>query len=205
MSISTTAAAETGAAPLDRLAYELLEGLRVPLIREFLDAWPGEPLRRRTPPSQTAPVVRVLAELRAAAPDFSALFIEQLARRATSLSWRRTYRPDEVSERFMQGYAYCELLGLSGAVPSERLACGVLLLASNLIYGSHVHEAEEIYVPLAGESSWQRDAGAWVERAPGEVIHHLSHQPHSMQTHRSGLCALYLWRSADLAQKARLV
>jgi hypothetical protein len=44
----------------------------------------------------------------------------------------------------------------------------------------------------------------WRERPPGIAIHHASDEPHAMRTGQSPLFALYLWRSSNLAQKARL-
>jgi hypothetical protein len=44
----------------------------------------------------------------------------------------------------------------------------------------------------------------WPDRRPGAVIHHASDEPHSMQTAAEPLLAMYIWRSEQLNQKARL-
>jgi hypothetical protein len=37
------------------------------------------------------------------------------------------------------------------------------------------------------------------------VIHHASNEPHAMRTGASAFLGLYLWRSADLRQKAHFI
>ena len=72
------------------------------------------------------------------------------------------------------------------------------------LLSSHRHEAEEIYVPLSGTADWQQGDAVWREYAPGTLVHHLSEEPHAMRTGKEPLLALYLWRSANLSQRARL-
>ncbi len=86
----------------------------------------------------------------------------------------------------------------------ERIACGFLILGPSTHYPRHRHEAEEIYLPLSGTAAWQQGDAGWQDRAPGALIHHASEEPHAMRTRGSPLLALYLWRSDNLAQKARL-
>ncbi len=88
---------------------------------------------------------------------------------------------------------------------SKTLACGFLLLGPRTFYPRHRHEAEEIYLPLSGTAEWQQGDAIWREHPPGTIIHHSSEEPHAMRTHAQPLLALYLWRSANLKQKARLV
>jgi Dimethlysulfonioproprionate lyase len=54
-------------------------------------------------------------------------------------------------------------------------------------------------------ASWQQGEGVWRKRRPGTVIHHASDEPHAMRTGAQPLLALYLWRSANLDQKAHLL
>jgi hypothetical protein len=57
---------------------------------------------------------------------------------------------------------------------------------------------------LSGTAEWQQGDAGWQERTPGTVIHHASEEPHAMRSGAQPLLALYLWRSNDLNQKARL-
>jgi hypothetical protein len=185
-------------------AKELLKGLLAPELAPFLDVWPRASGQRRVEPN-ALPVLRWLPEARETAPAFSYQFVAALVEAAPRLEWRRSYGVAEVGAAFFDNYGWTELMGLEGPTPSEHLACGVLLLGPQLTYPPHWHEAEEIYVPLAGAASWKCGSEAWRERRPGTVIHHARHEPHAMRTGASSLLALYLWRSHDLTQKSRLV
>ncbi len=136
--------------------------------------------------------------------EFAAL-TAALCRAAPSLTWRQTYTIDDLGAEFLRNYAYTEVVGPGAALlASEQLACGFLLLGSGTFYPRHRHEAEEIYIPLSGTAQWQQGDAFWRERRPGTIIHHASEEPHAMRTHERPLLALYLWRSANLNQKARL-
>jgi hypothetical protein len=185
-------------------ARALLAGLGSAELGRFLREWPARTPSRHPAPA-AVPALRWLAELQSDAPAFSAPLVDALASAAASLEWRRSYSPEAVGAVFYDNYGWTELAGNTGPVASDRLACGVLILGPRLTYPSHRHEAEEIYVPLAGAALWQRGAGPWREQSPGAVIRHARHEPHAMQTLQSPLLALYLWRSRDLNQKSRLV
>ncbi len=182
---------------------QLLTGLHAAELTPFLDEWPTVLRQRRVVPS-SVPVLRWLPEIQKSAPEFTAPVVTALVAAAPFLAWRRSYTAAEVGAAFLEHYGWTELVGLTGPVASEHLACGVLVLGADVTYPRHRHEAEEIYVPLAGMARWQGEDGQWIERSPGSVIHHARHEPHAMQTGPSGLLALYLWRSANLAQKSHL-
>ena len=184
--------------------HKLLTGLHAPELTPFLDEWPTVLQRRRIVPA-SVPVLRWLPEIQGATPEFSGSLVAALVAAAPFLAWRRSYTAVEVGAAFFNNYGWTELVGLTGPVASEHLACGMLLLGPRVTYPRHRHEAEEIYVPLAGGPAlWQGEDDHWLERPPGSVIHHARHEPHAMQTGQSPLLALYLWRSANLAQKSQL-
>jgi hypothetical protein len=183
--------------------HTLLAGLDSPHLTAFLDEWPSAGEQRTLVPS-SVPVVRWLTEVRQAAPPFSESLACTLLEGAAQIAWRRSYSPGTVGAEFYENYGWAEFAGLTGPVPSERLACGVLLLGPNVEYPPHRHEAEEIYVPLVGTARWQQGRAPWRDQRPGAVLHHARHEPHAMQTGAEPLLALYLWRSDDLAQSSEL-
>jgi Dimethlysulfonioproprionate lyase len=185
-------------------AKGLLRALLAPELAPFLDEWPASSKQRGVEP-KSLPVLRWLHEVREAAPPFSSQFINAVAEAAPRLEWRRSYSIAEVGAAFLENYGWTELMGREGPTPSEHLACGVLLLGPHVTYPPHWHEAEEIYVPLAGTAFWKCGSKGWRERQPGTVIHHARHESHAMRTGSSALLALYLWRSSNLNQKSRLV
>jgi hypothetical protein len=87
---------------------------------------------------------------------------------------------------------------------SERVACGVLLLGPDTEYPDHSHEAEELYLPLAGHAFWRSGPSDWRLRPPGEWIHHSSWTAHAMRTSQEPLLPAYRWRAGDLTAKSRI-
>ena len=187
----------------------LLGSLRAPALAPFLAEWPlesaGSPNELRPVVPSTLPVLRYLPELKSDAPAFSRDLVNDIGRAAPTMAWRRTYTEADVGAAFLQNYGWSEIVGTSGPLPSERVACGFLVLGPQIHYRRHEHEAEEVYIPLAGTASWQQGDGGWSKYAPGTVIHHDRNEPHAMRTGTRPLLALYLWRSTDLHQKAHFV
>jgi hypothetical protein len=190
------------------LAHRMLTSLEAPALRPFLAAWP---LSGPSPPQPQAqhnadalPVLRWLPRIGADSVSFDSALVRSVCQAAPSLTWRQTYTTDEVEPAFLQNYAWCEILGPEGREIGAKISCGVVVLGPNTLYPLHRHEAEEIYVPLSGTAAWRQGDAVWRQRAPGTLIHHLSEEPHAMRTGQEPLMAMYLWRGADLSQKARL-
>ena len=183
---------------------KLLESLQEPALAPFLADWPSTS-RPRTITASQLPVLRWLPEIARDAAPFGFELVSAMYRAAPSLAWRQTYTAKDLDRAFLDNYGWSEILGGGNcALASERIACGFLILGPSTHYPRHRHEAEEIYLPLSGTAAWQQGDAAWQERTPGTLIHHASEEPHAMRTGSSPLLALYLWRSDNLAQKARL-
>jgi Dimethlysulfonioproprionate lyase len=199
----------SAAASLIAPTHALLASIRSPALAPFLAEWPvsnpGAPSEPRVVVPSTLPVLRWLPELESDAPPFSRDLVTHIARAAPSMAWGRTYKEADVGAAFLQNYGWSEIVGTSGPLPSERVACGFLVLGPDTHYRQHQHEAEEIYVPLSGIAAWQQGDGGWSDYAPGTVIHHARNEPHAMRTGPRPMLGLYLWRSADLRQKAHFV
>jgi hypothetical protein len=183
---------------------KLLESLQEPALAPFLADWPRAS-RQRSITASHLPVLRWLPEIARDAAPFGFDLVAAVYRAAPSLAWRQTYTAKDLDRAFLDNYGWSEILGGgNGALASERIACGFLILGPSTHYPRHRHEAEEIYLPLSGTAAWQQGDAGWQDRAPGALIHHASEEPHAMRTGGSPLLALYLWRSDNLAQKARL-
>jgi hypothetical protein len=128
------------------------------------------------------PVLRWLQQATREAPPFSAALCECLCAAAPGLLWRQTYTVREAEPAFLERYGWCELIGPTGMMLSERLACGLLLLGPETLYPSHRHEAEELYISLSGSADWHQSDRGWVRQPPGAVIHHASFEPHAMRS-----------------------
>jgi Dimethlysulfonioproprionate lyase len=174
-----------------------------PEAEAFLRDWPRE-LIARPVGKRSLPVVAALRGLaRLAAPRTRGL-VEELEALAGELDWRQTYSNADFGERFLENYVFSEWVGQRGAFMSDAIACGVLLLGPDTEYPDHSHEAEELYLPLAGHAFWRSGQSDWRLRPPGEWIHHPSWTTHAMRTLHEPLVAAYVWRAGDLKAKSRI-
>jgi hypothetical protein len=174
-----------------------------PEAHAFLRDWPRE-LIARPVGGRSLPVVAALRGLsRLAAPRTRGL-VEALETLADELDWRQTYSNADFGARFLENYGFSEWIGQRGAFVSDAIACGVLLLGPDTEYPDHSHEAEELYLPLAGHAFWRLAQSDWRLRPPGEWIHHPSWTAHAMRTSQEPLLAAYVWRAGDLTAKSRI-
>ena len=174
-----------------------------PEAQAFRSDWPRELIARPVGARSLPVVARLRGLARLAAPRTRAL-VEALEAAAHDLDWRQTYGKADFGERFLENYGFNEWIGQRGAFISDTLACGVLLLGPQTEYPDHSHEAEELYLPLAGRALWRAAPSGWRLRPPGEWIHHPSWMRHAMQTSDEPLLAAYVWRGGDLQAKSRI-
>jgi hypothetical protein len=187
---------------LARRVRNLLESL--PIAGEFLKGWPDLEASRPTVP-RLLPVVAHLNGLVARSTPALSPLVQALADAADVLEWRQTYAAADFGPAFLERYGWTELIGQRGPIPSTHIACGFLMLGPDTDYPSHAHEAEELYLPLAGAALWMRAAEGFVSRPAGLPIYHPSWMPHAMRTGAEPLLALYVWRAGDLAAKSRIM
>ncbi len=181
---------------------ELLEAAG-PEAHAFIRDWPRE-LIARPVAARSLPVVAALQGLsQFAAPQTRAL-VDGVATLAGTLDWRQTYSSADFGQRFLDNYGFSEWIGERGAFISDVIACGVLLLGPDIEYPAHSHEAEELYLPLAGQAWWRSGKSDWRLRPPGIWIHHPSWTVHAMRTDHEPLLAAYVWRAGDLSAKSRI-
>ncbi|ATX65465.1 dimethlysulfonioproprionate lyase DddL [Roseinatronobacter bogoriensis subsp. barguzinensis] len=89
------------------------------------------------------------------------------------LSWQYGY--EKVPRGLDQKYAYTELVGPTGPVPSDQIILGLVLFAPGCIYPAHAHDGiTESYICLSGAMS-QNDQGVYV---PGSMIFNPPGQMH---------------------------
>jgi mannose-6-phosphate isomerase-like protein (cupin superfamily) len=181
----------------------LLDSLADPVLAAFIGEWPSLAVHRAVAPA-ALPVLRWLPDIAGDTAAFGIDLVAALCREASSLAWRQTYTAKDLDAAFLDDYGWSEILGGNGPWESGRVACGFLILGPSTHYPRHRHEAEELYLPLSGTARWQQGDGEWLEMPPGTLIHHAREEPHAMRTGGRPLLALYLWRSGNLAQKARL-
>ncbi len=169
----------------------------------FIREWP-KALIARPVVARSLPVVSSLQGLSSYAAPGARALVDAIAALAGELDWRQTYSSADFGQRFLDNYGWSEWIGDRGAFISDAIACGVLMLGPDTEYPAHSHEAEELYLPLAGRAWWRSGKSDRRLRAPGTWIHHPSWTTHAMRTGREPLLAAYVWRAGDLSAKSRI-
>jgi hypothetical protein len=124
---------------------------------------------------------------------------------ASEFHWGQTYTAGDFGQTFIENYGWLEVFGTRGPFASDAMAGGFLILGPGIEYPDHHHVAEELYIPLTGETAWRMGDGPFRSRAAGEVIHHASNVSHAMRTGAEPLLAFYLWRGGPLAARSTIV
>ena len=182
--------------------FALLAG--VPEAAFFRAEFPELRVSRASVPG-SLPVCAGLAEAVRHAVPLTCGLMQSLVCAAPQLEWRQTYSAEDFGPEFLRGYGWSEVIGLRGPIASDRVACGFLMLGPDTTYPAHAHEAEELYLPLAGTALWQHGTGEYAAIAPGEAIYHPSWLPHATTTQSQPLLALYIWRGGNLAAKSTII
>ena len=181
---------------------DFLEGIKDVHIESFLADWPSANCITRSVLPHRLPVLSWLSAAVKAADKKTEGIVKMLAAQANHIAWGQTYSAQDFGVGFLEKYGWTEFIGLRGPIASDRIACGFLFLGPQIEYPRHRHEAEEVYVPLTGQTLWQRNNQDWAYRAAGLPIYHAPRMPHAMRTETVPLVALYLWRGDNLAQKS---
>ncbi len=191
------------AATLYRDVRGLLRRILPARHRDWLAMLPDAPAARPTTPAGL-PVLEWLPRMRACATADTQGLVDAIVAMGGSLPWGQSYTQADFGAAFQARYGFMELLGPRGPLVAEDIACGLLLFAPDTEYPQHRHEAEEVYVVLAGTAEWRAGPKAYAAAAPGTVLHRPSWQPHATRMGAQPMLALYLWRGGDLMQKSEI-
>ena len=105
----------------------------------------------------------------------------------------------------LANYGYAEVIGMQGPFCSHKVRAGIAVYGSWIDYPSHRHQAEEIYVVLAGGARFRIEGSEPVTRRAGEVIYHAPLVSHGLHTGEEPLVIFYLWHGGDLREKPSFV
>lgn len=121
-----------------------------------------------------------------------------------ALKWEQSYTAADqlVGSDMLNGYGFVEVIGKNGPCVSNAVRSGIGVWGPNIDYPVHNHEAEEIYVPLAGHAGFTLDSSPYETRQPGDVIHVPSNQRHGFRTTTEPFVVFYIWQAGDLRQKS---
>ena len=172
-----------------------------PDIRAFA-GWPGAAYRDLSP--TPLPVTPKLGAWEGEATPETRGVWEALAPLWPLADWRQTYGAEEVGQHFLDNYGYFELLGPTGHLHGSDIRAFVAFWGPGLDYGWHLHEAEELYIVLAGAAWFEAEGGAPRRLTAGATQLHRPNQPHRMATAESAILTLVLWRGGGLGGLPRM-
>jgi mannose-6-phosphate isomerase-like protein (cupin superfamily) len=121
------------------------------------------------------------------------------------LRWEQSYKKEEglVPDAMLAGYGFAEIIGQQGPFVSERIRAGVGIWRPDIVYPRHQHEAEEVYVVLAGSAEFTVGAAEESRQSAGDVVYVESDTPHGFRTTGQSLVVYYLWQAGDLRQQSQ--
>ncbi len=163
--------------------------------------WPDD-LRAVDVPPNAIPAVPLVQAIE---PDAGPTKALTQAIRATAhlADWKVTYTEDEVGAYFLNRYGYYELFGPSGHFHSTRLRGYVAFWGAGLNYDWHSHQAEELYLIVAGSARFKVD-GNEADLVPNQTRLHNSWQSHAMATTDRPILTYVLWRGEGLDDLPRM-
>lgn len=125
-----------------------------------------------------------------------------LEKQKSRLFWEQSYTQQDgvVSDAMLANYGFVEILGSQGPFVSERIRAGVSIYGPGIVYPRHRHQAEEIYIVLAGSAEFKVGDADGIERSANEVIFVSSNTTHGFRSGADALVIFYLWQAGDLRQ-----
>jgi len=156
-------------------AAEVLSARAAPEPREIGAAIAALPAPSRDYPPTLAPACAHLDAALALGVAATQPLIAAVAAARPYLAWRMMGR-EGFDDALRERIAYVELAGPEGAVAAPDLRVGLYLQAPGVDYPSHAHDAEELYLVLAGTAQWQRgwdgSDDPFAALPPGKTRHH---------------------------------
>jgi mannose-6-phosphate isomerase-like protein (cupin superfamily) len=118
--------------------------------------------------------------------------VQRFANFADQLHWRQAgfgKLPENISHEI----SVTEFIGPNGIFENPNVRIGLLLQSPEIHYPRHWHTAEELYYIISGTAKWATDDEKEKPHQPGNFVHHISGQTHSMTTYSEPLLALWGW------------
>lgn len=111
--------------------------------------------------------------------------------------WRQPYQVSDFGLEFFNCSAWFPIADVKGPIVYSKGLMEVMLLDSKVVYPSHKHSPEELYIVLAGQVWWQSENEKACWKYAGEVIHHRANIVHSIEAGNEPVLILNLWRGGS--------
>jgi len=148
------------------------------------------------------PAANLLAGAIASTDQHTCPLVETFERHKNHLCWEQSYRKEDdvVPDAMLEGYAFAEIIGKQGPFVSDRIRAGIGIWGPRIVYPRHQHQAEEIYIVLAGAAEFKIGEAKETRYQIGDVVSVESNTWHGFRTTDQILVVYYLWQAGDLRQ-----
>ena len=128
--------------------------------------------------------------------------LETFERCSNRLRWEQSYRKEDqlVPDEMLENYAFAEIIGKQGPFVSDRIRAGIGIWGPQIAYPRHQHQAEEIYIVLAGATEFRIGEAEETLYKTGDVALVESNTWHGFRTTGQIFVVYYLWQAGDLRQ-----
>lgn len=150
-------------------------------------------------------VVDILGTAGVSTETPASTLVAAFERHKSRLRWEQSYKKEDglVPDAMLAGYGFTEIIGQRGPFVSDRIRAGISIWGPGIVYPRHQHEAEEIYVVLAGAAEFKVGSGVETRQSVGDVVYVESNVSHGFRTTDQSLVVYYLWQAGDLRQQSR--
>jgi mannose-6-phosphate isomerase-like protein (cupin superfamily) len=193
--------------------YEIYKGLYAavlnavaasgdPDISRFRPGFDGGEQGWRDPGTRTLPAADFLESMEARSDSVYQPVLEAFTAFRHDIFWEQTYKRQHgvVSDNMLASYGFAEIIGKTGPLISDSIRCGIAVWGPDIDYPMHRHDAEEIYVILAGSAMFTLGDNLPKFRSGDDVVFVSSGLRHSFTTTNEALAVLYFWQGGDLRQ-----
>ncbi len=147
-------------------------------------------------------VADTLADSVARCDTGSRQLLQTFASHNHRLHWEQSYRKQDglVPDAMLDAYGFAEIIGLRGPFVSDRIRAGIAIWGAQVDYPQHQHQAEEVYILLAGSAEFRFDSNTAQTQRAGDVVYVESNRRHGFRSGDESLVVFYLWQAGDLRQ-----
>ncbi|WP_170762054.1 dimethylsulfonioproprionate lyase family protein [Ruegeria lacuscaerulensis] len=165
-------------------------------------AWPSDLTSTGLQPSPT-PATDLVQEFDVEGSNRTDALTQAIKATAHLAHWKHTYTEEEVGADFLNRYGYYELFGPTGHFHSTQLRGYVGYWGAALNYDWHSHQAEEMYLTLAGGALFKVE-GDVTYVGTDQTRMHKSWQSHAMVTTDQPILTFVLWRGEGMGDLPRM-
>lgn len=113
---------------------------------------------------------------------------------ARDLDWSPVFEGGGIEPRLAEGLLAAQLAGSYGRFAAEGVAAGLFLIAPDVTYPLHTHEAAEVYLCFSGRLRLQHGVtGRPFDLTAGELSVTPPHRLHALETGEEPVLLGYIW------------